>query len=162
MLFSWCFTVSSPCFYIHTHCCCIHTDTQATLIINLSNYSLTVYSIVHVGLLATHVCSFVSVSVCASVFVRLFIYLPSPRELQLSGATFPKGGLCWLRHQRGMMVAGARKPGHISCGNGVITSPITGAITAGGLQKPGNKAHRHTDGHSCGDMHKYEHTQNHF
>ena len=46
----------------------------------------------------------------------------------------------------GMMVAGARKPGHISCGNGVITSPITVAITVGGLQKPGNKAHRHTDG----------------
>lgn len=47
---------------------------------------------------------------------------------------------------------GVRKPGHISCGNGVITSPITGAITVGGLQKLGNKAYRHTDGHSCGDM----------
>lgn len=40
----------------------------------------------------------------------------------------------------------ARKPGHISCGNRVITSPITTAITAGGLQKSGNKAYRHTDG----------------
>lgn len=46
------------------------------------------------------------------------------------------------------MVVGARKSGHISCGNGVITSPITIAITVGGLQKPGNKAYRHTDGQS--------------
>lgn len=29
---------------------------------------------------------------------------------------------------------------------------ITGAITVGGLQKLGNKAYRHTDGHSDGDM----------
>lgn len=53
-----------------------------------------------------------------------------------------------------MAVVEARKPGHISCGNGVITSPITVAITAGGLQKPGNKAYRNTDGHSCEDMHQ--------
>lgn len=30
------------------------------------------------------------------------------------------------------MVVGARKLGHISCGNGVITSPITAAIRVGG------------------------------
>lgn len=47
-----------------------------------------------------------------------------------------------------MVVVGARKLGHISCGNGVITSPITRAIRVGGLPKSGNKAYRHTDGHS--------------
>lgn len=26
----------------------------------------------------------------------------------------------------------------------------------GSLQKPGNKAYRHTDGHSCEDMHTYK------
>lgn len=43
---------------------------------------------------------------------------------------------------------GARKPGHISCGNRVIASPITTAITAGGPQESGNNAYRHTDGHT--------------
>lgn len=39
----------------------------------------------------------------------------------------------------GVLVAGVRKPGHVSCGNGVITLPITSAITTGVLQKkPGN------------------------
>lgn len=46
-----------------------------------------------------------------------------------------------------LVVLGARKLGHISCGNGVITSPIIPAIRVGGLQKSGNKACRLADGH---------------
>lgn len=95
------------------------------------------------------VCVFVSICLCQSVCL-----LTEPQGTLTVWCNVPKGrtllaapqeeGMCWKR--------GARKPGHISCGNGVITSPITGAITVGGLQKLGNKAYRHTDGHSCGDM----------
>lgn len=46
-----------------------------------------------------------------------------------------------------LVVLGARKLGHISCGNGVIASPIIPAIRVGGLQKSGNKASRLADGH---------------
>lgn len=51
----------------------------------------------------------------------------------------------WLRWWRWWA---ERKPGHISCGNGVITSPITIAITEGGL--PGNQAYGHADGQAWG------------
>lgn len=51
-----------------------------------------------------------------------------------------------------MVVVGARKLGQISCGNGVITSPITTAIRVEVLQKSGNKAYRHTNGHSWGGI----------
>lgn len=86
----------------------------------------------------------------------LYVCLQSLRELWLSAATFPGGRICWLRHQRVvMLLVGARKPGHISCGNRVIVSPITTAITAGGPQESGNEAYRHTDGHTWEGIKKW-------
>lgn len=92
-------------------------------------------------------------TVCVCSFVRLPLSVCSSTRWALGNFS------CLVRRSQGedfvscaigegVVLVGARKPGHISCGNGVITSPITGAITVGGLQKPGNKAHRHTDGHS--------------
>lgn len=97
------------------------------------------------------VCVFVSICLCQSVCL-----LAEPQGTLAVWCNVPKGRTLLAAPQEegsvGKGVEGARKAGHISCGNGVITSPITGAITVGGLQKLGNKAYRHTDGHSCGDM----------
>lgn len=99
LLFSWCFTVRSLCFYIQTNQFLLHTPTQSALIINLPNYfppSLQHCPCDCVYTLRVYFC-FLSVS----VFVRLLVYSLSPRERSLSGVTFPEGGLCWLRHQGG-------------------------------------------------------------
>lgn len=68
LLFSWGFTVSYSYFYIQTHFL-LHTHTQATLIINLSNYSPTAYSIVHGSVFVSYTSArfCFSVSLCPSV-----------------------------------------------------------------------------------------------
>ena len=50
----------------HTTFCCAHIHTQATVIIHLSNYSLTAYSMVLVTAFVSYTC-FVSAPVCVSV-----------------------------------------------------------------------------------------------
>lgn len=117
----------------------LHTPTQATLIINLCTYSLTACSSVHVSY-RTHVCRFDPLSVCLCPSGCL---LAEPQGTIAVWCNAPRGRTLLAAPPRGEW---ARKPGHISCGNGVITSPISGAITARGLQKSGNRAYRHTDG----------------
>lgn len=85
---------------------------------------------------------------CLRVFVHLLVYLPSLRELKLSGARSQGGGHCWLRHHRGTMVAVA---GGGWKGNRA-TFPVEMGLSLPQLllqllQKPGKKACRHADGH---------------
>lgn len=77
----------------------LHCDFHLTL--TWSNYSPAAQSYTSLQL-----CKCVVQSGCCScVFVHLLVYLPSLGELKLSGAMSPGGGHCWLRHQRGAMVA---------------------------------------------------------
>lgn len=86
---------------------------------------------------------------CLCVFIHLLVYLLSLREPKLSGAMSPGGGHCWLRHQRGMMVAVAGGGWKGNRG----TFPVEMGLSLHQLllqllQKPGKKACRHADGHS--------------
>lgn len=104
-LFSWCFTVRSPCFYIQTQQFLLHTPTQAVLIINLSNYSLTAHNIVHVivsiSYTCVQICFCVCLCVCLCPSVRLLfepqgtfaVQYNVPRGSTLLAAP-PRGGEC--------------------------------------------------------------------
>lgn len=86
LLFSWCFIVSSPCFYIQTPLFAAYTHTQATLIYPIIPSQPTASSMWVCSEL--HVCSFVSVTVCLCPSVHL---LAEPQGTLAVWCNVPRG-----------------------------------------------------------------------
>lgn len=93
LLFYWCLTVRSPCFSRSR-------NTQANLIINLSSYSLTAYTIVHASVFVSYssvkfcfcVCLYPSVRLLAEPQGTLAVWCNVPRGRILLAAPPERGG----------------------------------------------------------------------